>query len=140
MDQNNEMKDLETLETVNEEPTVQATPNDIPQASEPVQTPVQPTPQPQPVVQSTVTFASNTINIPDEYKPISMWGYFGYELLFSIPCIGFIILLVFAFGGNKNINVRNFARSYFCYIIIAIVLALIILGVMALFGLSLNYK
>ena len=24
-------------------------------------------------------------NIPDEYKPISMWGYFGYEILFSIP-------------------------------------------------------
>ena len=24
-------------------------------------------------------------NIPYEYKPISMWGYFGYELLFSIP-------------------------------------------------------
>ena len=59
--------------------------------------------------------------IPDEYKPITMWGYFGYELLFSIPCVGFIILLVFAFGGNKNINVKNFARSYFCYMIIAAV-------------------
>ena len=28
-------------------------------------------------------------NIPFEYKPISMWGYFDYELLFSIPLIGF---------------------------------------------------
>ena len=34
-------------------------------------------------------------NIPDEYKPISMWGYFGYEILFSIPIIGFIFILVF---------------------------------------------
>ena len=30
---------------------------------------------------------------PEEYKPITMWGYFGYELLFSIPCVGIIILL-----------------------------------------------
>ena len=25
--------------------------------------------------------------IPDEYTPISMWGYFGYEILFSIPIV-----------------------------------------------------
>ena len=37
-------------------------------------------------------------NIPEEYRPISMWGYFGYEILFSIPCVGFILLLVFSFG------------------------------------------
>ena len=50
-------------------------------------------------------------NIPMEYQPISMWGYFGYEILFAIPCIGWILLLVFAFGGTRNINVRNFASS-----------------------------
>lgn len=61
-------------------------------------------------------------NIPKEYEPISMWGYFGYELLFSIPVIGFIVLLVFAFGGSSNINVRNFARSYFCLFIIVFIL------------------
>lgn len=37
----------------------------------------------------------NDKNLPYEYKPISMWGYFGYEILFSIPFIGFILLLVF---------------------------------------------
>jgi hypothetical protein len=48
----------------------------------------------------------NENNIPFEYKPISMWGYFGYQILFSIPIIGFILLLVFSFGGtqNKNLN------------------------------------
>ena len=61
-----------------------------------------------------------------EYKPISMWGYFGYELLFSIPFIGFILLLVFSFGGTKNINLRNFARSYFCFSIIVIIFIAII--------------
>lgn len=65
-------------------------------------------------------------NIPYEYKPISMWGYFGYEILFSIPIIGFIVLLVYAFGGTRNINLKNFARSYFCLFIIAMVIFIIL--------------
>lgn len=65
-------------------------------------------------------------NIPEEYRPVSMWGYFGYELLFSIPCVGFILLLVFSFGGTKNINLRNFARSYFCFMILMVILILVI--------------
>lgn len=67
-------------------------------------------------------------NIPPEYRPISMWGYFGYEILFSIPIIGFIFLLVFALGGTRNINVRNFARSYFCFLVILVVLVLILIA------------
>ena len=51
-------------------------------------------------------------NIPAEYRPISMWGYFGYQLLFSIPVVGFIMLIICSF--SRNINKRNFARSYFC--------------------------
>lgn len=65
-------------------------------------------------------------NIPEEYRPISMWGYFGYEILFSIPCIGFILLIVFSVGGTKNVNLRNFARSYFCLMIIGVMLTLIL--------------
>lgn len=61
-------------------------------------------------------------NIPEEYRPISMWGYLGYEILFSIPCVGFILLIVFSLGGTKNVNLRNFARSYFCVIIIVAIL------------------
>lgn len=68
-------------------------------------------------------------DIPEKYKPISMWGYFGYELLFSIPCVGFILLLVFSFGGTQNINLKNFARSYFCFLIIAAIIAVIIASV-----------
>lgn len=59
-------------------------------------------------------------NIPEEYRPLGMWEYFGYQILFSIPLIGFIFLLLFAFGSGKNINLRNFARSYFCFLIITI--------------------
>jgi len=67
-------------------------------------------------------------SIPFDYKPISMWGYFGYQILFMIPVIGFICLLVFAFGGS-NKNVKNYARSFFCvwilYAIFAVVIALV---------------
>ena len=66
--------------------------------------------------------------VPDKYQPISMWGYFGYSLLFSIPVVGFILICIFSFGGAKNINKRNFARSYFCSFIIC----LVIIGVIAL--------
>lgn len=75
---------------------------------------------PQPIYASQPT-------IPAGYEPISMWGYFGYELLFSIPCIGFIFLCVFAFGGTQNVNLKNFARSYFCFLIIAVVLLVVLL-------------
>lgn len=86
-----------------------------------------------------VQFQSDTVVLPDEYKPISMWGYFGYEILFSIPIVGFIVLIVLSING-KNQNVKNFARSYFCFTIIVLILLLILLvsvagaGASAAFG------
>jgi len=75
-------------------------------------------------------------NIPEEYKPISMWGYFGYEILFAIPLVGIITLLVFAFGGTGNRNLKNFARSKFCtFILFAILFAILMIsgGIGAMF-------
>lgn len=63
-----------------------------------------------------------------DYTPISMWGYFGYNILFWIPFIGFILVLVFALGGTRNINLRNYARSQFCSLILAVILFLFIAG------------
>ena len=65
-------------------------------------------------------------NIPEEYKPISAWGYFGYNLLFGIPLVGFIFLCVFALGGTNNVNLRNYARSFFCALLLALIFAIII--------------
>ena len=67
-------------------------------------------------------------SIPEEYRPISMWGYFGYEILFSIPVIGFICLIVMALA-SKNVNKKNFARSYFCFTIICFVIFAIIFAI-----------
>lgn len=77
----------------------------------------------------------NENNIPEEYKPISMWGYFGYEILFSLPIVGIILLIVFSVGGTRNKNLKNFARSYFCFIIVLIILfAVLGVGVGSLYS------
>ena len=68
-----------------------------------------------------------------DYTPIGMWGYFGYQLLFAIPIVGFILILVFSFGGTRNINLRNYARSTFCWLIIVavVLLAILLIGAIA---------
>ncbi len=70
--------------------------------------------------------AKPVVQIPPEYAPLSPWAYFGYSLLFSIPFVGFILLIVFALVSG-NINRRNYARSYFCSLALVLILFAIIL-------------
>ena len=65
---------------------------------------------------------SDLNSVPEKYRPISMWGYFGLQILFSIPVVGTIVLIIFALGGTRNINKRNFARSYFCFLVILVII------------------
>ena len=39
----------------------------------------------------------------------------------------FIFAIVFAVGGTNRINLRNYARSYFCWLLITVVLVIILL-------------
>ena len=55
--------------------------------------------------------------IPEEYQPLSPWAYFGLQILFAVPIVGFIFLIIFSINGS-NLNRRNFARSYWCSLII----------------------
>ena len=69
---------------------------------------------------------SSSNHLPEEYRPLSAWAYFGYNLLYAIPLIGWVFMIVFALDGS-NINRRNFTRSYFIvYIIYAIILAVLL--------------
>ncbi|MBR4866832.1 MAG: hypothetical protein IKU11_09095 [Clostridia bacterium] len=74
--------------------------------------------------------------IPPEYKPLSPWAYFGYNLLFSIPLVGFICLLVFAFGGGNNVNLKNYARSFFCSLLLALILAIVAVVLVTALGVT----
>lgn len=62
----------------------------------------------------------------EEYRPITPLGYIGYQLLFSIPIIGLIFLIVYACGGTRNINVKNYARSFILMFVISVFLLLIL--------------
>ena len=63
---------------------------------------------------------------PEQFRPLGAWEYFGYSILYSIPLIGFIMMIIFSFN-DSNINRRNFSRSFFCGLIVFIaVMALLV--------------
>jgi len=76
-------------------------------------------------------------NLPQKYKPLGAWSYFGYSILFVIPLVGLICMIVFAVS-DANINRRSYARSFFCIYIVAIVTVIILVatGVFAAISLS----
>lgn len=69
-------------------------------------------------------------NGPDEYEPLSPWSYFGHSILYSIPVLGIIVLIIQSIGA-QNVNLRSYARSFWCgYVILAIlVVAMAAMGV-----------
>lgn len=67
------------------------------------------------------------VAIPDSYTPISMWGYFAYTFVFAIPVIGWIICICLAFMANNH-NLKNFARSQFCWLIIYVIVLCLLAG------------
>ena len=71
--------------------------------------------------------------LPFAYRPLSPWNHFWRAVLYAIPVIGWIFLLVHAIAG-KNRHGRSFARSYFCGLLLAVLVAAIA-GVCAYLGL-----
>ena len=82
-----------------------------------------------PVYVPPVAAPQQQVVLPRENKPLGAWAYYGLQLLFSIPLVGFICLIVFSLD-NGNIHRRNFARSYWCRLIVTLVL--IIIGIILL--------
>lgn len=77
--------------------------------------------------------------IPPEYKPISAWGYVGWDLLFGIPLVGFILLIVFACGATGNINLKKYAQSKFCALLLALIITIIVI-LIGVFAFGYNVK
>ena len=78
-------------------------------------------------------------HLPEAYRPLSPWTYFGLGILYSLPLVGWIFLIVHAVG-RQNLNRRNYARSYFCVYVLAIILGVLltITGVLSGLTQSLN--
>ena len=95
----------------------QQTANERPVSVPTYPTPPRPTPQPAQCV--------NEYDLPERYRPLSAWAYFGLTILFSIPIVGFIFLIVFS-CNSSNINRRNYARSYWCGLLIVAIIIVVI--------------
>ena len=81
-----------------------------------------PRPQPQPVQYPSYVTPEQ---LPPQYRPLSAWAYFGLQILFAIPIVGFIFLIVFSCSSG-NINRRSFARSYWCGLLITVILLVVL--------------
>jgi len=73
----------------------------------------------------------------NQFRPLSPWAYVGYSILFSIPIVGFILLIVFTFS-HSNINRRSYARSYWCWLLMALIITAVV-AVVAVAGLKLDF-
>jgi len=95
----------------------------------PVQTSIStPIPTPPPVYDgkgANTRIQSNEIpGKKDPYAPITTGGFIGIALLMAIPVIGLIFTIVWACGGCRKINKRNFARASLILLVIGLVLTL----------------
>lgn len=63
----------------------------------------------------------STNQVPEEYRPLSPFAYFGYTILYNIPLIGWIFLVIHAIAAT-NVNKRNYARSYFVILFLLILI------------------
>ncbi len=78
--------------------------------------------------------------LPPENEPISPWAYYGLKIVFSLPIIGFVCLIILSF--HNNVNLKNYTRSYWCELIISLILIAILVATgvtTGLFELIRNY-
>ncbi len=77
--------------------------------------------------------AGRTDPIPAQVRPLSPWAYFGLSLLFAIPLVGFICLIVFSFD-DSNLNRRNYARSFWCALLVGLVVIIALFALLSATG------
>ncbi|MCX7842297.1 MAG: hypothetical protein N2489_04400 [Clostridia bacterium] len=57
---------------------------------------------------------------------MTMGNYIGMFLLLAIPLVNIILLFVWSFGGNVNLNKKNFARASLLLFVIVFAIYLIV--------------
>jgi drug/metabolite transporter (DMT)-like permease len=76
-------------------------------------------------------------DLPSQFRVLSPWAYFGLQILYGIPVVGFIFLLIHTFS-SANLNRRSFARSYWCGLILVAVVAIVVAVIAVTTGLLLT--
>jgi len=69
-------------------------------------------------------------------KPLSVGEWFITILVIAIPLVGFVMLFVWAFSANTNVNRANYAKAALLWMVVGIFIALAVLGFLgvAFFG------
>lgn len=101
----------EEAETVEEEPVVGAIIEETPVKEEPVQ--------------PEVPKASKYGKSKNLTKPLSTASYFGMFFLMALPIIRLIMLLVWSFSDNVNVNKKHFAHAVFIWVLVSLILTII---------------
>ena len=65
-------------------------------------------------------------------QTVSVGDWFVTMLLTSIPLVGFIMLLVWAFGGGAKESKKNYARAALIFALVGIVIGIITSIIMAI--------
>lgn len=60
-----------------------------------------------------------------KYASVGLWSYVGMMIVFSIPIVGFILAIIWAFDTG-NISRRNFARAVLVLLVISFVISVIL--------------
>lgn len=70
-------------------------------------------------------FASDAYELPDNLRPLGPLSYVGHTILYAIPVVGLIFLIIQSIS-KKNINRRNYARSCWIWLLIAVVVCAVL--------------
>lgn len=60
----------------------------------------------------------------EDTSPLSMGNFFVMMLIAAIPIVNIIILCVWAFGSDVNVNRKNYARAQLIIILIAMLISI----------------
>lgn len=66
----------------------------------------------------------------EDTTPLGIGSYIAMMLLQAVPVVGIILMFVWGFGSNVNVNKKNFARASLILLGISIVLTLITMAIM----------
>lgn len=80
----------------------------------------------------------NDVNLPEEYKVISVPKFMGWMIAFEIPVVGLILMIIYGFGKPKNMNLRNYARARLSLYCIAIILYFVLSVILTMAGVDVS--
>lgn len=86
------------------------------------------------------------LNLQQNYRPMTIGDWLITFLIQIIPLVGFVMLFVWAFGGDTHPSKKTWAQASLLWIVIMIVLAIIFFAavwgfIMSMFsGMDYNYS